>query len=310
MLGLQLNLLGDAVRAVNRGLWLFPCNPSGTVNPENETEFIDKQPHLLRPGAPYKIRWGETATNDLNQIVQMWTWSPEANLGVACLQSNILVVDCDIPKVEGQLNGTDYEYLHGLLNSPLIDGETVYDAVCQKYGGNWEECMDTYSVATGSGGLHLYYRWPLGVQASQGSIVKGILDIRCNGGTKGGYVLGAGSETTKGAYVQRNNKPIRPAPQWLVELCTERPRPVRPKTNYSQPRNSNFGGLTDAIKTAVQGNRNAALFWAVRAMYGDGAKEQEIEDLLGPAATEVGLSDSEIRDTIRSGCRLQAHKDG
>jgi hypothetical protein len=293
----------DAVKAVQRGFSVFPVEPY-TKTP------IRLYPDRPREDAPWTIRWSEHVTNDLNTVAQMWSWCPEANVGIAAKQSGLLIVDCDIPKKEYQLKDTDYAYLHDLIG-PLVDGETVYDQVCQRMGGNWAEAEDTYQVATGSGGLHYYYWWPDGVQASQGSIVKGILDIRCNGGEKGGYVLGAGSETDKGSYVARNSKAVRRTPDWLVELCKEQPRPVKPsRPAYAQPRNSNFGGLVDSVRTAGEGNRNAALFWAVRAMVSDKATLEEIEDLLGPAAQDVGLSDSEIRDSIRSGIRAQQRKDG
>lgn len=298
-----MNLMRDAVKAVQQGFSIFPVEPFAKTP-------IRLYPDRPREDAPWTIRWSEHVTSDINTVAQIWSWCPEANVGVAAKQSGLLIVDMDIPKKEYQLVGTDYAYLHD-LGGPMVDGETVYDQVCQKMNGNWAEAMDTYQVWTGSGGLHAYYWWPDNVQASQGSIVKGILDIRCNGGEKGGYVLAAGSETNKGTYLRKNDLPVRRVPEWLLELCKEAPRPTpMAKSQYAQPRNSNFGGLVDSVRTAGEGNRNAALFWAVRAMVSDQATEEEITDLLTPPAVDVGLSDAEIRDSIRSGIRAQQRKDG
>lgn len=297
-----MNLMRNAVDAVRQGFAVFPVEPFAKTP-------IRLYPDRPREDAPWTIRWSEHVTRDYNTVAQIWSWCPEANVGVAAKQSGLLIVDCDIAKKDYQLKDTDYEYLHDI--GPLVDGETVYNEVCLRMGGDWAEAQDTYQVATGSGGRHYYYWWPEGVQASQGSIVKGIVDIRCNGGEKGGYVLGAGSETNKGSYVVGLARPVRRCPDWLVELCKEDPRPVKPsRPAYAQPRNSNFGGLVDSVKTAMEGNRNAALFWAVRAMVSDQASQEEIEDVLGPAAQDVGLSDAEIRDSIRSGIRAQQRKDG
>lgn len=154
-------------------------------------------------------------------------------------------------------------------------------------------------------GLHLYFAWPEGVQASQASPVPGLVDVRCNGGTQGGYVLAAGSETHKGLYVEENQLPIADAPQWLVELCREKPKPAKVKPLFSQASGGGYSGLRDTVRLAQEGNRNNALLWAARSMCEDGATQEECEDLLIPAGMEAGQSDRECRDTIRSAYRLQ-----
>ncbi|MET9890590.1 bifunctional DNA primase/polymerase [Streptomyces sp. NPDC006465] len=76
--------------AQQQGFHIFPCNEAGTRCPQSG-DVIDKQPHLLTPSKPYKIRWGEEATNDLNRVIEVWSWSPAANIGVACKPSGLLV---------------------------------------------------------------------------------------------------------------------------------------------------------------------------------------------------------------------------
>jgi hypothetical protein len=298
--------LAEAAKAVSRGFHIFPCNPVGTVDPETG-KSVEKMSHLIRPDKPYKIKWGEAATNDLGRIVQWWQYSPNANIGIACKPSKLIVVDCDMPKREYQLADTSWAYLHDKLG-PLVDGSDVLREMCSRFGDSYSRFDQTYRVCTASMGLHLYFWWPEGVQASQASPVPGLVDVRCNGGQQGGYVLGAGSETSKGLYVEENNLPIAPAPDWLVELCRERPKPAKVKPLFSQAGGGGYSGLRDVVRLAQEGNRNNCLLWAARSMCEDGATQEEAEELLIPAAQEAGQTEREARDTIRSAYRLQGAK--
>lgn len=304
-----MNLLGHAAQAVSRGFHIFPCNPLGTENPEKPGEYIEKMPHLMVPGKPYKIRWGEVATNDMKQVVDWWTYSPEANIGIACKPSGLLVLDCDIAKREYQLADTPWGHLHETLG-PLVDGADCLRELCRRFGDDYSRLERTYRVCTASMGLHLYFKWPEGDQASQASPVPGLLDIRCNGGTKGGYVLGAGSESMKGSYVAENDLPIADAPEWLVELCKEQVRAKPVKGPFSQALTGGYSGLAESVRQAQEGNRNNMLLWCARSMCEDGATEEECTDLLVPAAMECGLDGGERQAlaTIRSAYRLQGSK--
>lgn len=297
-------LLPDAVRAIRQGLWVFPVEP------------MEKTPARIhqdksKEDAPWTVKWSEVATNDINTIVRWWTYAPDCNIGVACQPSGIFVVDCDQPKRDGILTGTPYEELHKVLG-PRVDGETAYDQVVCRYGGveGLPDAFDTYTVATGSGGKHFYYRWPADVHSSQDSIIRGLLDVRGNGGDRGGYVLAAGSRTTKGVYVAEKVRPIRVAPPWLVELCRDKPRPAPPRNPLAQPRHMSFGGLAQAVRNAPDGNLNNALLWAARAMCADGGTEEQAVELLAPeyvAANGRG-GHRQAEATIRSAYRLQNRK--
>lgn len=301
-----MSLLPYAAQAVSRGHWVFPCNPAGTLCPESGKN-IEKQSHLLRPGKPWKMRWGEAATNDLGQVVSWWRVSPEANIGVACKQSNLLIIDCDVAKQAGVLRDTPWGYLHDKLG-PYVDGDDVLRELCQRYGGDgeYERLTDTYRVCTGSMGLHVYLSWPPEILASQASIAPGALDVRCNGGTQGGYVLAAGSVTLKGPYVAENDLPVRSVMEfpWLFELVREKPKAARVKSHFSSAAGG-FNGLAEKVRYAPEGNRNNCLLWAARSMCEDGATQEQCEELLIPAGMEAGQSEKECRDTIRSAYRLQ-----
>lgn len=328
------NLIRHAIAAVQRGWSVFPCNPSGARCPQ-DGHVIDKQPHLITPGQPYKIKWGEWATTDLNRIIEAWAYSPLANVAVACKPSGLLVVDCDFAKTEYALKGTPYEHLHEQLG-PVVDGHDVLEVICQQHDGDWGELNDTYQVTTSRFGRHLHFRWPAGLLASQASIVKGLVDIRCNGGTQGGYILAAGSVVMRGAsmyegdrytgyvadrctevvpgpYVTENDLPVREAPRWLIELCRERPRPTQPRPLFAQPRRGgSIGGLVETVRNAPDGDLNSALFWAARAACSDGIPIETAVDELGAAYVDAhgrgGHRQAEA--SIRSAYRNQSRKEG
>lgn len=295
-------MLAEALRCVQRGWHVFPVEPLG------------KTPHKIYPDKPYTIKWGRSATNDIAKVVRYWTWSPQANIGIACGPSRLFVVDCDMPKREYQLRDTTFAYLHETLG-PLVDGTDVFKELCIKLGGNWDDWNNTYRVCTGSMGCHYYYQWPGDVKASQASIVKGIVDVRGNGGEHGGYVLGSHSVTERGSYVAENALPVAPAPQALVEYCTDGARSLLSPalTQFVRPAGSGtIAGLESAVLTAPDGNRNNALLWAARAACHDQIPEAEAVETLANAYVANGGDGGyrQAEQTIRSAYRLQRGKDG
>lgn len=288
-----MSMLQHALLAQFRGLHVFPVAAR------------QKVPH------PAAGKWGETATNDRARIEYFWTRvDPHANIGVACKPSQLLVVDLDIPKEPNKLRGTEWAYMHDAYG-PMVTGEDLWDEMCYKLGGG--ERAATAAVRTGSGGLHLYYRWPAHwPQASQSSPAKGVIDIRGNGGQWGGYVLGEGSVTDSGEYRPVGIMPPAIPPEWLRRLVAEKPAPpriVRP-AGIRQPAAISWVGLVRTVREAGEGNRNNALLYSARAMCTDGASEQECKDTLGPAAQEAGLPYSEVERTIESAYRIQRQKEG
>lgn len=297
--------LGDAVTAVQLGFHIFPLEP-------NEKTPIRIHQDKSKDDAPWTVRWSEIATNDINTVVEWWTYAPNANIGIACKPSSIFVVDCDRPKSDHLLRSTPWAYLHDEFG-PRPDGETVFYKVAERYGGpeKLASVFDTYTVTTGSGGVHYYYRWPEGVQSSQDSIARGVLDVRGNGGQRGGYVLADGSVTDKGPYRVAQKLDIAPAPAWLIKLCSERPvAPKRPNASIAQPRSSNFSGLVDTVRNAADGNLNNSLLWAARAMCADGGAEDDCIELLAPTYVECNGRGGhrQAEQTIRSAYRLQGRK--
>lgn len=285
-------LLPAALAAQAKGFVIFPVARNA------------KTPHQLAGS------WGETATNDVNRIIHFWTQvDPLANIGVACKPSQLLVVDLDQAKEDWNLKKTEWAYLHEGYG-PRVNGSDLFDEMQFQQDG---ETPETYTVRTGSGGTHLYYWWPANwPRISQASPVKGVVDVRGNGGQWGGYVLGEGSVTDSGHYkAELAIAPVLPPP-WIRQLVAERPPPPKPTRflGIQQPGVISWSGLVDSVKNAGEGNRNNALLWAARSMYTDKATLQVCKDTLGPAAESAGLQWFEIERTIESAYRTQQQKEG
>lgn len=60
-----------------------------------------------------------------------------------------------------------------------------------------------------------------------------------------------------------------------------------------------FDGIIKRMRVAAEGERNNVLNWAAYAMVGEGADEEDLDELI-EAATAVGLPRRETRRTIRS----------
>lgn len=288
-------MLKAALSALSRGFHIFPVRAG------------DKTPH------PQAGQWGETATSDPNRVIYFWTKvDPNANIGVACKPSNLLVVDLDRAKKDWALKGTEWGYVHAAFG-PLVQGEDLFDEMKFKLGTDGQDPYETHVVRTGSGGVHLYYHWPASwPRISQASPVKGLVDVRGNGGQYGGYVLAEGSRTAAGAYTAEDaHSAISLPPVWIRRLVAEKPpapKIQRPQ-GLRQPGALSHSGLVDSVRNAGEGNRNNALLWAARTMCEENATENECLAALGPAASDAGLGDFEIERTIQSAYRVQRQKE-
>jgi hypothetical protein len=265
-----------ARQALDRGLWIFPCAPG------------DKLPAWANIRHEFRIKWYEFATNDRVLVEQWWAFDPQFNIGVSCKKSGLLVVDCDIPKDGRPTTGVEQ-----------------FHALCEKWKASWPQAVDTYQVLTPSGGRHFYYSWPWTEAASQRSLDVD-LDVRTNGGDKGGYVVGAGSWSAEhhDRYWAVNEAPIRRCPEWLyrqVQAPVEQPSFTR-ADNFDRPYSPNLSGLHRELLGAREGNRNAMLNWCVfRAVSGNpNLTLDDVEREFADDARSIGLTESEIRATIRS----------
>jgi hypothetical protein len=160
----------------------------------------------LRPGTkrqPAVKDWEHRATTDPDRIRRCWN-RDRWNIGLATGPAGLVVVDLDMTK-DGDAGP---------------DGATALAAVAAERGG---PLPDTYTVATPSGGRHLYYRAPAGVRLrnTQSQICTNV-DTRAGGG----YVVAPGSTTAEGAYELVDESDPAELPAWLVQACTEKASPA------------------------------------------------------------------------------------
>ncbi|CAM5441637.1 hypothetical protein SRIMM317S_02670 [Streptomyces rimosus subsp. rimosus] len=154
------------------------------------------------------------------------------------------------------LIGIDLDTKHG------ADGLTALRLLAEEHH---VALPPTVTVRTPSGGHHLYFSGPPSppVPNSAGRLAPGI-DIR---GT-GGYLVGPGSHTSRGAYTLTPGTPRTPtpAPPALLHLLTHLPHTTHPHNTRPRPTphtpSTPAPALLRFVRTAPNGQRNARLFWA------------------------------------------------
>jgi hypothetical protein len=125
------------------------------------------------------------------------------------------------------------------------------DVKANRQGGDWlnansHRMVQSRTIHTGSGGLHIYFRHPGGrIKNSNDKIAPGI-DIRGDGG----YVIVPPSP----GYSIADDAPMADAPDWLLNTLTEQPEPVRPNP---QPSPHHSSGNTPYGMAALEAECNA-----------------------------------------------------
>ena len=126
---------------------------------------------------------------------------------------------------------------------------------------------------------------------SQGKICRGI-DTRGDGG----YVV-AWFAAGFGCFDQM---PPRPWPSWLLEDLTRQPIPRPASAARTSNSNRQIAGITRRLSAAREGERNAVLYWAACRCASRGMLQSQVESLLGPIASSIGLHEREAQRTIAS----------
>jgi hypothetical protein len=244
------------------------------------------------------------------------TWRAKGwNVAVATGPSGLLVVDLDVPKPDDKPRPDAW-------NLPGInDGLDVFVAVCERAGHPvpW----DTFTVRTPSGGTHLYFRAPHGVQLRNTGGDRGRgLGWKVDTRAWGGHVVAPGSVVDGQRYEIVNDVPPLPLPEWLCERLTPPPLPKAPATPVARlhGRRSAFlqAALDGEVKrvTSATSDRNWALYHAACALgqlvAGGALSEQDVRaTLLAAAAGHIAAnaySERQAHLTITSGLRAGANR--
>lgn len=283
------HLLKAALAAARRGWPVFPLVPGG------------KRPAIKH--------WEARATTDPERIVRCWG-AGEWNIGLACGPAGLLVVDLDRPKGGQQRYNAD---------GSIYTGAVGYDALAAEANGA-SGFGETFTVATPSGGWHLYFTRPAEAELrnTAGSLAY-LVDTRASGG----YVVAPGSITNAGVYAAIYKTAAAPLPVWLAERLA--PAPRTPQRRPNQPTPAQFRAQrserrsarlerylaaavdreTASVAKAAEGGRNHRLYCAAVALgqlvAGGYLTEPDATEPLTEAAATCGLGVNEAARTIASG---------
>lgn len=178
----------EAQAAIQRGWAIIPVHgllPDGkcTCGRGDLCDPRGRGKHPIRTG------WTTGPALSMADAYSIWVEEfPDANLGIRTgTISGIFVLDVD----------------------PDSGGWEGLDQLQKEHG----QLPDTYTVKTGSGGLHYYYRMPgFPIKNNVKKLAQGV-DIRADGG----QVVAPPSRNSKGAYTIHLDHPVVSAPTWLLE---------------------------------------------------------------------------------------------
>ncbi|MGA5705835.1 bifunctional DNA primase/polymerase [Streptomyces cellulosae] len=277
-------ILNAALEAAERGWRVFPLRP-GTKRPALHGE---KTCTRTGPCAAGHRKWEQRATTDPDRIRAAWSRAP-FNVGIATGPSGLVVVDLDTPEHKG--------------SSDAPCGAATFAALCERAG---HAVPTTFRVRTASGGTHLYFTAPHGVQLpnTAGTVAESV-DTRA----AGGYVVAAGSIVPAGRYEALNTSVAAPLPGWLLAIL--RPAPARlagplrlPAVDGSRAAVAALEAECATVAAAPEGLRNTTLnrsaFKVGRFVAWGDLPRHMAEDAFQAAGEAAGLTAAECRTTIRS----------
>jgi Bifunctional DNA primase/polymerase, N-terminal len=225
------------------------------------------------------------ATTDPETIKRWFGLWPDANIGVRL--DNFMAADID-PRHGGDHTLVELQNKHGVLPR-------------------------TRRIKTGSGGWHIIFRVPDGVEISNCNGKWPGIDIK----TGNGYIVAPPSLHASGnRYQTIDDIPAVPAPGWLVDLLRKKPEPIvlpaRPFSGQSSPYGlAALDGECRKLAQTIDGNRNGQLnissLCLHRLVAGGELDRNEVEQRLLQACQANGLLAedglAQCRKTIRSGAR-------
>jgi hypothetical protein len=308
------DLVTAALDAADRGWHVIPLVPGGKrpAFPDHPAERCDRADPRCRAG---HVGWEQRATTDPARIRRGWARAP-FNVGIATGRSGLVVVDLDVPKTIEDTAPV------GWAEQGATCGLDVLLLVADTIGQ--PPPVDTHTVTTPSGGTHLYYQAPAGVQLrnTEGETGCGLgwkVDTRAYGG----YVVAAGSTIHGRRYTTTDHRDPLPLPGWLTGALTPAPlpapaAPVRLPTSTRRDRYLTTAVAAELarVEGAPRGERNRTLYVAATALgqlvAGEVLAEDYVRDALMHAAAAAlaagAYSPTQLHATITSGLRAGAKR--
>ncbi|WP_420118278.1 bifunctional DNA primase/polymerase [Micromonospora sp.] len=299
-----------ALAAAARGWHVFPLRPNDKrpAFPDHQAADCTARDPRCRNG---HTGWEARATVDPDRIRRGWAETPYG-VGIACGPSGLVVVDLDIRK-------PDQVPPPGCPYPAATNGVDVLAALCEAAGQPVPD--GTYTVTTGRGGTHLYFRHPAAGPAlrntagERGNGLGWLVDTRAHGG----YVVAAGSTVAGRPYAVARDLPVADLPDWLAERLAPAPLPPQRPVAVDLP-TGRAGAYLDAainrqldhLRRAAEGERNHTLYVSAVALgqlaAGGALPVDQAAALLEQAALSIGLTRFETLRTIRSGLAAGAHR--
>lgn len=257
-------------------------------------------PHTKRPAVR---RWEQRATTDPERIHRCWSHAPY-NIGLACGPSDLVVLDLDT--ADPDETAPDGWNMFGITGGADVLAELARTA-------GETEPVDTFAVATASGGQHLYFRAPDGPRLRN---TTGALGWKLDTRAAGGYVVAPGSVLPHSGYELTDDRDPVGLPDWLWALlrpATPAPVPDPPATERpSDYLTGAINGEVDRIRSAQPGQHNKSVFIASCALgqlvAGGSLDPAEARAVLQRAAEPLvtgscRCTEAEVRNTIESGLK-------
>ncbi|GAA1423868.1 bifunctional DNA primase/polymerase [Catellatospora coxensis] len=278
------HLVAVALGLAEQGWHLFPLAPG------------DKRPAVAQ--------WEQRATTDPDRIRRCWSAGPYG-IGIACGPSGLAVLDLDQPKRDqtAPAQWTGHQ-----------DGWHVLGTLMRRAHASLPA---TFTVQTGRGGTHLYFRHPTSGPQLRNTAGKlgWLIDTRAHGG----YVVAPGSTVNGRPYRIMCELPAVELPAWLGERLVPEELPPQQPVMVTLSGDQHGRYVVAAISRqlahlaqAGEGQRNHALYRSAVALgqlaAGGAIGQAEIEGLLTQAAYSAGLRPAETRRTITSGLRAGARR--
>lgn len=174
-----------------------------------------------------------------------------------------------------------------------LDIDVKHDTARAWWHQNYNRLPDTRVYRTRSGGLHLLFQHIDGVRNSQGKLANGV-DTRGDGG----YIIWWAAA----GFPCEVHAPPAVWPAWLFRAVWP-PEPGRTASAPSSQEGSILS-LVRTVKNAIEGSRNAKLYWAAKRMEdhiarGEITKTAAKQELLR-AGLDAGLTTIEANRTLTS----------
>ena len=294
-----------AIALAERGFAVFPLRPGSKVPAVRED-------------------WEGLAVRDPRRLRELG-WPPQANIGIACGPSGLFVLDLDVPK---QPQPADRSPANGHSDRAAVDSDPRPPTDHQARDGAealrelaaGRPIPRTFTVATPSGGTHLYFRAPKGLPLRNTvSRLGPMIDTRA----AGGYVVAPGSTIDGNQYRVADDAPVAPIPRWIVRELVARSRQASPSLPSLAINRSDVAGSripsaaaaaygaaalrneVERMRTARVGTRNDTLnrcAYALGRLVGAGLLDRDLAaSELFHAARQAGLSARECASTLASG---------